>query len=49
MTTFALGGAETSSCPECGYAGVEADHSGEPQHVESWEKALERFEEANQK
>jgi hypothetical protein len=48
MTTFALGEAEASSCPECGYAGVEADHSGEPRLVESWEAALERFEEANQ-
>lgn len=45
MTTFALGEAEASSCPECGYAGVEADHSGEPRLAESWEEAFARFQE----
>jgi len=37
------GGAEAVSCEECGYVGVEADHSGEPRAVETWAEALERF------
>ena len=43
LTTFALGGTEAIACDDCGFVGVEADHSGEPRVVESWEEALERF------
>jgi len=43
LTTLSLGGAEAVSCEECGYVGVEADHSGEPRAVETWAEALERF------
>jgi len=43
LTTFALAGAEAIACDDCGFVGVEADHSGEPRVVESWEQALERF------
>jgi|GEM_PF-1681503 len=43
LTTLSLGGAEAVSCEECGYVGVEADHSGEPHAVETWAEALERF------
>jgi hypothetical protein len=43
LTTLALGGTEAVVCDDCGYADVEADHSGEPRLVESWEEALERF------
>ncbi|WP_435074641.1 zinc finger domain-containing protein [Halorubrum sp. HHNYT27] len=45
LSTFALGGAAAVVCDDCGYAGVEADHSGEPRLVESWEEAFARFQE----
>jgi len=45
LTTFALAGGEAFSCEACGYVGVEADHSGEPTAVESWDDALRRFNE----
>ena len=43
LTTLALSDVEAFTCEECGYVGVEADHSGEPAAVESWEDALQRF------
>lgn len=45
LTTFALAGVEAFTCEACGYVGVEADHSGEPTAVESWDDALRRFNE----
>ncbi|MFC7186275.1 zf-TFIIB domain-containing protein [Halorubrum yunnanense] len=45
LSTFALGGATAVTCDDCGYAGVQADHSGEPRLVESWEEAFARFQE----
>lgn len=39
--------ANAVSCESCGYVGVEADHSGEPEVVETWDDALERFEDRN--
>lgn len=45
LSTFALAGATAVACDDCGYAGVEADHSGEPRLVESWEDAFARFQE----
>ena len=45
LTTLALAGTEAVACESCGYVGVEADHSGEPRLVESWEEALARFQE----
>jgi len=44
LTTLALSGSEAVACDACGYVGVEADHSGEPRLVESWEDALKRFQ-----
>jgi len=44
LSTFALAGATAVACDDCGYAGVEADHSGEPRLVESWEDAIARFQ-----
>lgn len=41
---LALSETETVTCDACGYVGVEADHSGEPTTAESWEEALERFQ-----
>lgn len=43
LETFSLAGAEALACADCGYVGVEADHSGERTAVESWEEALRRF------
>lgn len=45
LSTFDLDGATAVTCEGCGYAGVEADHSGEPRLVESWEDAFARFQE----
>lgn len=45
LTTLALAGVEAVACDDCGFADVEADHSGEPRIVESWEEALKRFQE----
>jgi len=42
-----LGDVETISCPACGYADIDVDHSGEPVRIESWDDALERFENEN--
>ena len=45
LSTFALAGATAVACDGCGYAGVEADHTGEPRPVESWADAFARFQE----
>mgnify|MGYP002761075438 CR=1 FL=1 len=45
LTTFRLAGVEALACEACGYVGVEADHSGEQQAVESWDEAFQRFHE----
>lgn len=39
-----LGGADAVSCADCGYVGVEADHTGEPEVIETWDDAIRRFE-----
>lgn len=44
LTTLALADTEAVACESCGYVGVEADHTGEPRSVESWDDALQRFE-----
>jgi len=44
LSTFALAGATAIACDSCGYAGVEADHTGEPHPVESWADAFARFQ-----
>lgn len=46
LGTFILDGTEALSCDACGYVGVEANHSGEPTVVESWEEAINRFEQS---
>ncbi|GAA0728224.1 tRNA(Ile2) C34 agmatinyltransferase TiaS [Halorubrum trapanicum] len=45
LSTLSLGAATAVACDDCGYADVEADHSGEPEFAESWADALARFEE----
>jgi DNA-directed RNA polymerase subunit M/transcription elongation factor TFIIS len=45
LSTLSLGAATALACEDCGYADVEADHSGEPALVESWADAIARFEE----
>ncbi|WP_197431212.1 hypothetical protein [Halorubrum sp. CBA1125] len=44
MTAFTLGEATAFECEACGYVGVEADHTGEPKRIETWEEAMRRFE-----
>ncbi len=44
LSTYALAGATAVTCEDCGYAGVEADHTGEPRLVESWADAFARFQ-----
>jgi Zn ribbon nucleic-acid-binding protein len=44
LATLALPETETVTCETCGYAGVEADHTGEPTAAESWAEAVERFQ-----
>lgn len=46
LSSLSLGGATAVGCDDCGYADVEADHSGEPEFAESWADALARFEES---
>ncbi|WP_172863923.1 hypothetical protein [Halorubrum trapanicum] len=45
LSSLSLGAATAVACDDCGYADVEADHSGEPEFAESWADALARFEE----
>ncbi|SFR46660.1 MULTISPECIES: hypothetical protein [Halorubrum] len=45
LSELSLGGATAVACDDCGYADVEADHSGEPEFAESWADALARFQE----
>lgn len=43
LSTFTLSGATAYACDSCGYVGVEADHTGEPKRLETWEEAIQRF------
>ena len=43
LERFTLGAAEAVTCRVCGYAGLEADHSGTRDDAESWDDAIERF------
>jgi hypothetical protein len=43
LTTFTLADTEAFACEACGYAGVQADHTGDPTSPESWTTALQRF------
>ena len=45
LSSLSLGAATAVACDDCGYADVEADHSGEPEFAESWAEAIARFEE----
>jgi len=47
LSTFSLSDATAVACDDCGYVGVEADHSGEPTFAESWADAFARFQEDN--
>ena len=48
LVTFAVGGADESAvvCESCGFAGVSASHRAELADNESWERAIERFDES---
>ena len=47
LTTLTLRGTTAVNCERCGFVGVNADHSGEPQTIESWDQAMNRFQEVN--
>jgi hypothetical protein len=40
---YRLGGRSAVGCDDCGYVGLEADHTGEATEMESWDDALRRF------
>lgn len=46
LTTFAFGGAEAAAvvCESCGFSGVPATHRYEGRDTESWDRAMERFD-----
>lgn len=48
LATFAIEEADESAvvCESCGFAGVPASHHSERADEESWERAIERFDEA---
>ncbi|WP_275883489.1 hypothetical protein [Halorhabdus sp. BNX81] len=49
LETFAVGGTEATAvvCDSCGFSGVPASHRYEGAAPESWDRAMERFENEN--
>jgi len=47
LVTFAVQATDESAvvCESCGFAGVAASHEAEGNEVESWDRAIRRFEE----
>jgi hypothetical protein len=45
LTEYAFEGHEAYGCEACGWLGVDVEHSAEPEEVESWAEALQRFQE----
>lgn len=43
LVTYRLEGREAPTCEQCGYVGIEAEHRGGRERVESWSDALRRF------
>lgn len=43
LESYTLSGRRAESCEQCGYVGVSVEHESEPEEVESWNDALERF------
>jgi uncharacterized Zn finger protein (UPF0148 family) len=43
LVTYRLGDREAPVCEECGHVGIEAEHRGKRERVESWSDALRRF------
>lgn len=50
LDTYAIEATGRSAvvCEECGFAGVTATHESERANVESWDHAIERFEQTGQ-
>jgi len=48
LTRYQLGERETVGCQECEYVGVTVDHTAEHGPPESWDDAIDRFEEQGQ-
>jgi len=48
LTRYRLGERETVGCQECEYVGVTVDHTAEHGPPESWDDAIDRFEEQGQ-
>ena len=45
MDTYEFDGRDARSCRECGYVDVPVRHEPERRHTESWDDAIERFQE----
>jgi len=43
VATYQLGGRESYVCGDCEYVGIDVEHGSEPEEVESWDEAMERF------
>ena len=43
LSRYRLFGREAVGCDDCGYVGLEVDHTGEAVEGESWDEALRRF------
>lgn len=46
LERLSLADVETVACHECGYADVPVDHESEPEQIESWRDAINRFYES---
>jgi hypothetical protein len=43
VTVYQLGDRESYVCDDCEYVGIDVEHGAEPEEIESWDEAMERF------
>lgn len=43
VTVYRLGDQESYVCADCEYVGIDVEHGAEPEEIESWDVALDRF------
>ncbi|WP_324757465.1 zf-TFIIB domain-containing protein [Haloarcula montana] len=48
LESYRLGNSETTACGNCSYLGVPVDHKSESRRRESWDDALDRFNDQEQ-
>ena len=49
LDRYTCGDHEAAVCPDCGWAGVPADHRADVRPPETWTEALRRFHEGDRK